>query len=392
MHLLRAKRQWYSEELQRLYEKISPRVSSLDFVGSSSDIFIGRFHYPQVFTGFLAPSEHDAEADTLSMPEAWYQQQLQIEDIIKARSSLIYSRFTSPVHHAKGKLTATLQEISMAKKPVDIEFFLKKKPQLTIDVDRWSPPIGNPAPLLRAIPQENISVHQQVEHVVQDVDVKAEDALMALHQRELPISSLIRLFSAGLLGMKMQRKLVPSRWSTTAVDSIISNNLLDDIRTYPWIADYLLFKGSYLGNSYFILLLPQQWSFEVLEFELGSEQFWQDYENYDGRKGYADSVTGAYYANRLAVTEYLHQRKKQAGVIFFREINKSIYWAPLGVGILREVSRDAFKKQPDTFTSLQEALLVVQASMKTSLHAIEEKSKLLCERKQQTTLSSFFNR
>lgn len=389
-HYVKSRRDWYSKEILELTKSISPKVMNLNFIGSSSDIFIGKFNYPNVYTGYLAPISHQENADKLSMPEEWYKNNLKIEDIIKARCSLINSRFTSHTQSAKGKLIDTLKEVAMAKKPVDVEFFLKKKPQVKIDLDVWSPPVGNPAPLLNAVPQENISIHNKVENLVEDNYVKASDALMELHKINFSVSSMIKFLSAGLLGVKKERKLVPSRWSTTAVDNIISNNLIKDIKRYEWINDYCVFRGEYLGNSYTILLLPQEWSFEVIEFELGGNNYWQDYEDNYGRKNYAQSVTGAYYANRLAVAEYLHNKKKQAGVMFIREINKNVYWAPLGVGILREVSRDAFNKPFKKFSALNETFEHIRETSKIPLEKINEISILLGEKRQQTKLSSFF--
>ena len=55
-----------------------------------------------------------------------------------------------------------------------------------------------------------------------------------------------------------------------------------------------------------------------------------DYENYHGRKNYATSTQGGYYAARLPILEYLHSIKKQASVLVFR-LELASYWAALGV-------------------------------------------------------------
>ena len=117
--------------------------------------------------------------------------------------------------------------------------------------------------------------------------------------------------------------------------------------------------------------------------------FWRDYENVQGRKGYAESVTGAYYANRLAVVEYLRKVKRQAGVLVLREVRPE-YYAPLGVGILREVSRNAFRKEPEVFESVTDALKHVQRRLKVPVAEFASRSVLLRERRTQTKLSKFF--
>ena len=107
-----------------------------------------------------------------------------------------------------------------------------------------------------------------------------------------------------------------------------------------------------------------------------------------GRKKYAFNVTGAYYTARLAVCEYLEKIKKQAYIIIFRE-ERPEYNAPLGVGILRELSRDAFSKQPEKFDTIQQALTQMQSRMKLPIQQFIEQSILLKEYKQQTRLNKW---
>ena len=45
--------------------------------------------------------------------------------------------------------------------------------------------------------------------------------------------------------------------------------------------------------------------------QTGHVSIMKDYELFNGRKTYADSVTGAYYANRLALAEYLEKVKNR---------------------------------------------------------------------------------
>ena len=80
-----------------------------------------------------------------------------------------------------------------------------------------------------------------------------------------------------------------------------------------------------------------------------------DWEPFEGRKTYADNITGGYYAARLAVLEHLHRRRRSAKVLIYREISPE-YWAPLGVWVVRETARNAMKKQALRFSSLDEAI------------------------------------
>ncbi len=204
--------------------------------------------------------------------------------------------------------------------------------------------------------------------------------------------------SAGLLGLKTKRKLVPTRWAITATDDTISKLLLEKIKYYPEISEIQVFHGYYVGNHYEFLLLPDKFSFEVIEAYF-SGSVWnpfssevsvsQDYESFQGRKYYANNVTGAYYTARLALSEYLEKIKKQASCLVMRE-EREEYNAPLGVGILRELSRDIFSKQPEVFPSIKEALAQSSKRLKLPISTFSEKSWLLKNYGKQKRLTSFF--
>ncbi len=383
-------RQIAAPKLRKFY----PKTVSLDFSGTSPpELFVGEAFYPKVYAGILAPTMHDQESAHLTNPEYWFKEQLKIEDILFLRSSLIHSRFTVDVKHGSGKLLDTMQEVSMASKPTSVEFMLKKKPKMQLSFDARHAPIGNPAPLIKARLEENPVIARPVEKVVSDSDLKAGDAMQILYEKNISVNQIMKLLSAGVLGVKMQRKLTPTKWGITAVDSLLSKCMMEQIRQYSWIDNYYVFNASYLGNHYEILLMPRHWGFEVIEHSLPGQTYpqggwWADYEGFWNRKTYASSVVGAYYANRLAVAEYLTRIKRQASVLIFREVSQE-YWAPCGVGILREATRHAFTKEPAVFDNLNEALQDIQARLKENVNTYAEKSKLLKEKMEQRTLMEF---
>ncbi|UZE94080.1 MAG: hypothetical protein IB618_00695 [Candidatus Pacearchaeota archaeon] len=385
--------------LARLRE-FQPKISK-EFSGSSPpEIFVGRYGYPNVFTGILAPTEF-GETEELSMPEVWHEQGAGIQDILAYRSRMIYSRFISSIKSARSKqqsrLLDLMQEISLASKPVDASFKLKKKPRVRIQMDAHVPMIGNPAPLKSVKLESNPKVEKKVDYLTSDTDVKSTQAIKELYKSKIPVSNIIKILSGGMLGLRIQRRLVPTRWAVSAIDDTISKTLLEKIRHYQEISSYLLFHASYLGNYYNIILIPNCWSFEVIEASAKGYfgrnyriATWQDYEFFQKRKKYAFSVTGAYYANRLAVCEYLYKTKRQASVLVLREIRDE-YWAPCGVGILREVTREAMQSKPEKFDTLKGALSTAQTKFKLPLEIYTTKSKLLQNIKTQTRLSKFLS-
>ena len=182
----------------------------------------------------------------------------------------------------------------------------------------------------------------------------------------------------------------------TATDDTLGKFLLEKIRYYQELGEILVFNGDYVGNHYEFLLLPDKFAFEVIEAYMAGS-VWnpsskisssQDYEGFNGRKTYAESVTGAYYTARLALCEYLEKIKKQASCLVMRE-ERPEYNAPLGVGILRELARDAFSKQPEKFNTIEEALKHSQTRLKLPVELFKTKSWLLKEHGKQTKLGRF---
>jgi len=370
-----------------------------EFSGSSPpEIFVGRNNYPQVYTGILSPTEF-GDTEEMSMPELWHEKNASIQDIINYRSKMIYSRFVSNVKRIgwSDKNFQVMQEVALASKPANMEFILKKKPDIKVNLSRETSIIGNPAPLKYAKFQENVKVDKKVDYIVNDTDAKSAVSIKELYKSGIKISSIIKLLSAGLLGLKKQRKLVPTRWSITAIDSNISLQLIEKIRYYPQLNEVLLFNSEYLGNHYEILMLPGEFSYELLEAKMpgsvwnpGQELFMcQDYETWHGRKDYAHNCAGGYYVVRLAISEYLEKIKKQASVFVMREC-KPEYYAPCGVGILRETTRKAMQNSPERLSSVNDALNSAQKRMKLPVSEFIEKSLLLKRINHQKRLSGFF--
>ena len=262
-------------------------------------------------------------------------------------------------------------------------------------VDKHVPLIGNPAPLKSIRLEENPHVERKVDYLVSDTDNKATSSMKELYKSNISISNIIKILSAGMLGLKKNRKLVPTRWSVTATDDTLSKFLLQKIRFYQEISEVMLFAGEYVGNHYEFLLLPDKFSFEVIEAKM-SGSVWnpfsqdtvvmQDYEGFTGRKTYADNVTGAYYSNRLGLCEYLDKIKRQASCLVMRECRPE-YYAPLGVGILREITRDAFSKAPEKFNTIEEALIHAQKRMRLPISMFKGRSWILRNYGKQTRLN-----
>jgi len=382
------------------YSKVIDRVkfwkkvieSAKDFTGTSPpSLFVGRAWYPKVYVGILAPPTRQENADILDFPEKWYQQKASIDQILNYRGQLIYSRFRSSVKNPKGKLVEVTQELAMAKKPTDVEIQLKKNPKFKFTFNDWFAPIGNPAPVLEARLAENPVVERKVDYLISDFDVKAQNAVAELYKHAIPVSRIQKIFSAGLLGLPIQRKFVPTRWSITAVDDILGKIMTEEIKTFQELSEYMLFGNEYLANHFEILLIPGSYQYEFIEaWDLDKLQptIASDYESYWGRDTYADHTHGAFYSARLAAMEYLERIKRQAIVLIVREV-KPEYYAPVGVWKIREAVRDAFNKSYEKFDSLEQAIKRICEKMLIKDKWMN-KSKLLRILREQRKIKEFY--
>ena len=342
------------------------------FGASPPAVFVGSYGYPKVNIGPLLPiGEYAKSKDThfLDSPESWFGKP--IEEIIGFRSSMIRSNFNisvryndnldktySKLNRSNRKLLDATQELTLASNSVDTEVHLSRI-RFNLKYDSNAAPTGPSGRAEEIKVIDNIKVLKPVDKVYSDRDLKAADAILDYLYKsdDVSITSIQRLLSAGLLGVKKKRTLVPTRWSITAVDDIIGKGIAKKLIHFQSIDKYYTFSGQYLDNKFLIVLIPGPWSYEMNEY-WHRDSIWNqdipgvsnnnqssipiiatDYEFEPGRKKYASNITGAYYAARKEVEEFLFKQRRQARAIVFREISGG-YLVPLGVWVIRETVRN----------------------------------------------------
>ncbi|MDA4111567.1 MAG: hypothetical protein OK439_03450, partial [Thaumarchaeota archaeon] len=204
---------------------------------SPPGVFVGRFGYPKVFIGPMVPAIH-GETEFLDTPEMWKGKT--IEEIVDYRYSLIRGCTRASIFEAQSgsRLVEHLQEIAMSTKPADSQLLLLKKPVNRISFNENSQPFGPSAPMKEFKSAGNISVDHRIEKAYYDGDLKASDAIFRLYKNGVLFSKLEKSFSVGVFGERKRRKLVPTRWSITAVDSNLSLRLIDEIKDYETIDEF----------------------------------------------------------------------------------------------------------------------------------------------------------
>ncbi len=379
-----------------LFKSVS-LLKSEDLSGKAPTVFVGEYGYPKVNVGILSPPERRDDAWLYDAPNFWGQNMFDSPSVISLRSSLINSKFEVSIKQKSNKLLEMAQEISMASKPVDVDISLQKKPVFKLNVNGITMPHGPRADLKTARLAENPRIDTKVEKVVSDTDLKSVDAMMYLNSKGFGENELIKLLSVGNLGVKAQRKLVPTKWSITAVHDQLGKRLIDTIKDCNSMG-YSMFFGGYMDNFFLVMAFPDVWSYELFETYVSGQpskdlNYTTDHEFYGGRKAYADNCVGGYYSSRLAVLEKLDALHRQASVLVIR-FTLPAYDVPLGVWVVLEATRKSMQSKPVSFDSVEEMISYAEMFAKNKfgidISVFLENSKVLSNIKSQKKLSQFF--
>lgn len=346
-------------------------INSNEIQGSSPPtVFTGRYNYPKIT---VYPSSPPVIGDTSKFENAkeWLND---LNEFLSMRLSLIRGGISYNVNSAQNpdRVLLDIQTLALAEKPVDVELKLKKSPSGGL-LDDNLPPFGPSAPLDKLTLDSSSSIPKIAEKVYYDNQMKARDGIMRLYNFGFDVEKIAKILSVGALGIK--RKLVPTRWSITAVDKTISETIIENsIKTFDTIDKIEVYYRKFNKNLFIAILLPEKWGFEWGEAwypgstwnKFGNEVAIEiDNEGFNGRNDYPE-IGGCYYASMLGVVEFLHKRKRQAKAILWREIYQG-FNLPIGVWFVRENIREMFKSKPIEFDDLNSALNFVKSLMRSDI-------------------------
>jgi len=373
-----------------------PLISATEFSGSSPPgVFFGNLGYPKVSIGPLVPPI-TGSTEIFDSPEGWLGKTL--DEIVGYRYKIIRGRSRIEVHEANSprKLLSTLQEIAMSPRHIDAELVLERRPDERLVLSDESQPFGPSAPLKQFKPSY-ITADERIERAYYDTDLTASEAIFVLFRRGVEVSRLQKAFSLGMFRILTKRKVVPTRWSITAVDSNISLQLIERIKQYDTINKFRVFHFANLDNRFSVILAPELWRYEMLEawfpnttWNINEEEpaLEGDFESYFGRTTYA-KIHGSYYAARLAIAEYLNKIRRQASALVLREIHPG-YILPVGVWNIRETVRAAMKQKFSEHETFRQALPAALSKLTLKENVWKKKSKMLEELMMQSRLKDYF--
>ncbi|MFP6577756.1 MAG: hypothetical protein VB736_03110 [Candidatus Nitrosopelagicus sp.] len=355
---------------------------SLD--GSSPpSVFVGSYGYPKVSVGPMVPPMH-GDTTLLDSPELWVGKSL--EEIVNFRLSLIRGIKNISINEPNGRYIENLHEVAMSSRPIDSELQFYKNPKPAVSIDGESAPFG-PVGEVSSAKFSSTSSDKSIQRAYYDHDLKAQDAVVSLYNRGIEISKIQKCFSVGMFGKK--RKLVPTKWSITATDSIIAESLVSEILEFDLIDSCRVFSHDHLGNLFSVVLFPHRWLFENQEaWHTGNGiGFGSDIEDAKGID-HPPVTAGAFFAAKLGVAEYLLEKKCQASALVLREI-RSEYAVPVGVWQIREAIRSAMKNEPYIAENFDDGVTFAAKRMSVSKSEWLSKGNMLSMLKQKS-ISDFF--
>ena len=369
---------------QEYLSKYGNLFSSDSISGSSPpSIFVGSYGYPKVGVGPMLPPIH-GDTTLLDSPERWLGKTL--EDIVNFRLSLVRGIEKISIQNTQGRFIENLHEVAMSSHSIDTDLQFHKSTLPVTTIDGESAPFG-PVGDIKSAKFFGTRSDKSIERVYYDHDLKAQDAVLTLYNKGIDISKIQKCFSIGMLGKK--RKLVPTKWSITATDDIISKSLVSEILEFDLIDSCRVFSHDHLGNMFSVILFPHRWLFEMQEAWHDENKVGFGFDSEDARGiDHPPAIAGAYFAAKLGVAEYLVQKKLQAAVLVLREIRPE-YAVPVGVWQIREAMRAAMKKEPYIAENFVDG--VNFASKRMSVGKSEWLSRgMLLEMLKQKSISEFF--
>ena len=352
----------------RAFARTLPMVTGTEMDGSSPPgLFVGRFGYPSVAVGPLLSPEHGS-TELLDTPEEWVGRS--VEEVVGFRTGLVRGTSRIRVTDAEkpNPYLESLQLLGLAAESVESEVEFRRPPRGHLALSDSTPPFGPSAPIER-FRLDVRKVDANLDRLSSDVHANARVAVTELYGRGVRVSRIQRAFSVGDLGRRGRRRLVPTRWSITAVDDLLSRQNLEKVRLLPELGEIRLHALTALENRWLIVLLPGAYRYESIEAWYpntlwnpapGSVVLMGDHEGHDGRTTYA-SIGGCYYAARLATSEALLAQGRQAGVIVLREVHPGEI-LPLGVWNVREHVRAAVQAPYEVFGTTEELLRRIAAT------------------------------
>lgn len=345
-------------------------------------MIVGEHGYPSVKVYYMIPVGVKGEgAKIYDDPQEWSRRRESISSIVRYRSELLSAEIEVNVRRPEVLYEKEIGLVAGSERPVDSEVKLKRAPIPVLRFDGITKPIGPRAPAEEIRVTENPPVNAAIDKVLWD-ELKAEEAVRILYDAGVDVYAIHRLLSMGMLGTLSRRKVVPTRWSITATDDMLSRAIRRELRGKKEIGEVRVYYNEYLGDKFFIILRPGGGRVEFLEiwqprsvWAKGAERpiVWKVEESPTGE---ASDHDGGFSAARFAILEALRREGRIADIVVVREVTPG-YYAPLGSWHVRESVRRAMEEPLMRDPSADEILLALKERIGYDVRLILKRLPLL---------------
>ena len=315
-------------------------------------VLVGEHGYPRIGLYYMVPpGVWGEEASYYEAPVEWAERSTPLHEIIRLRSGLVSAKMRVDARDPGLLYQSEVGLAPLSQRPVDSEAVLARPPTPRLEFNGISKPRGPTAPAVRVRVTGSPRLHPRAEKAIWD-DARAAEAVWELYRSGVDVYTIQRLLSLGFLGRLRARRIVPTRWAITAVDDMISQRLRSILRGLDkTVNEYLIYRASYLGNNFTILLMPGEGTVEWIEAWRPRTAWTRTAtktvilrleEDPLGRRTMDD---GGYSAARLPLLDHLARQGRKADAIIFREITPA-YYAPVGNWHIRETVARALSQGP----------------------------------------------
>lgn len=313
--------------------------SSNQIDGFASGAIVGEKNYPNLKVHSISNNlKENSFFKTADIVKKDYSEiiKLKARNILGSTSNLNVKSFNDRITREISDIYKSKKEVSFSSEFEDDLKFEK------IILSKESGVIGANNNLKSLEANENISVSNLIEKYTSS-DIKSREAIIELYEKGVNEHQIINLLALGSFGIEINKKLVPTKWAISAYDQIIEKYLFDKIRNYKLIDDYRVFYYENKGNFFLVILFPHFLMGEMQEVmpnKWNGSDFFNNFNKLDKEK---PSISGAYWANKVAIFEYLNKIKRQASFLSIRIIDG--YDLPLGVVFVRESIRAGMRRE-----------------------------------------------
>src|SRR5437879_13532491 len=131
-----------------------------------------------------------------------------------------------------GKIVDLTRELALSTAATEVEAQFARKPRGRLVLDEDVQPFGPSAPIER-FDMCGYRVDPKLDRAYSDTDLRAKPAVVGLYRDGIAVSKIQRAFSVGAFGLGKKRRLVPTRWSITAGDATVGQQLGERGEEWP---------------------------------------------------------------------------------------------------------------------------------------------------------------